>query len=191
MSETIELPKPKRVYKKKATPIQEPVATPIQEPVIEPIAIPEPPVLTREPCVTPHTTDGGLGVSPNIKEKKPRSAKQIEAFNRMREAKQKKKCVTPHTTNGGLGVSPNEPIVEPEPEPEPIITQLNNTTNGGLGVSPNKPKKTYKKKEPQQVYIDARTINTANPETYNDPPIYTQQIPQRIQEKTYKPYIFV
>jgi len=203
MSETIELPKPKRVYKKKATstqivepPIVEPVATPIPEL----IAIPDPPVLTREtnePLLP--LVGGGLNPQTPIKEKKPRSQKQIEAFNRMREAKQKKKQE--------LKPIEHEPIVEPEPEPEPIITQLNNTTNGGLGVSPNKPKKTYKKKEPQQVYIDARTINTANPETYNDPPIYTQQngvpppyeglkgqspyVPQRIQEKTYKPYIFV
>ena len=174
MSESIELPKPKRVYKKKATPIPEPVATPIQEP----IAIPEPPILTRE-TNTP---------APVIKEKKPRSAKQIEAFNRMREAKQKKKqeCVTPHTTNVGLGVPPNEPIQEPEP----IIAPVNNVNNT-LVVEPIKQKRTYKKKEPQQVYIDARTINTAKPESYNEPPIYTQQVPQRIQEKTYKPYIFV
>jgi hypothetical protein len=170
MSETIELPKPKRVYKKKNTevnivaPVVEPVATPIPEP----IAIPDPPVLTRE-------TNEPIP----IKEKKPRSAKQIEAFNRMREAKQKKKQE--------LQTPEPEPI--PEPEPEPIITQLNNTTNGGLGVSPNKPKRTYKKKEPQQVYIDARTINTAKPETYNEPPIYTQQ--PKIQEKTFRPYIFV
>jgi hypothetical protein len=169
MSETIELPKPKRVYKKKATPIQEPIVTPIQEPVIEPIAIPE-------LCVTPHTTDGGLGVSPNIKEKKPRSQKQIEAFNRMREAKQKKKQEKSY-----------EQIVEPEPEPivepEPVI-QI---------PEPIKPKKTYKKKEPQQVYIDARTINTAKPESYNEPPVYTPQnvFPQKIQEKTFRPYIFV
>lgn len=186
MSETIELPKPKRVYKKKATATPEPllplvvgglnpqVATPIQEPIAipipEPIDIPEPPVLTR---ATNEPTP--------IKEKKPRSAKQIEAFNRMREAKQKKKqeqhhepeCVTPHTTTGGLGVSPNEP--------EPII-QIQ---------EPIKQKRTYKKKEPQQVYIDARTINTVKPETYNEPPIYTQQVPQKIQEKTFRPYIFV
>ena len=178
MSETIELPKPKRVYKKKvATPISEPVATPIHEPIATHIP---------EPVATPIP-------EPIVKEKKPRSQKQIEAFNRMREAKQKKKqeCVTPHTTDGGLGVSPNEHIPEP-----PVLTRLTNepcvsphNTDGGLVVSPKK--RTYKKKEPQQVYIDARTIHAQNPESYNEPPIYTQQVPQRIQEKTYKPYIFV
>jgi len=167
MSETIELPKPKRVYKKKCvTPHttdgglvvspNEPVATPIPEP----IAIPEPVVAPVIESV----------VAPVIKEKKPRSQKQIEAFNRMREAKQKKKqeLQTP------------EPIPEPEPEPEPVIQ---------IQESITKPKRTYKKKEPQQVYIDARTINTAKPETYNEPPIYTPQ--PKIQEKTFRPYIFV
>ncbi len=172
MSETIEIPKTKRVYKKKVAITPEPVVESVAitpEPVVEPVTIPEPPIFTR--ATNEPTTP---------KEKKPRSQKQIDAFNRMREAKQKKKqelqTLLPSVV-GGLNPHP-----EPEPEPEPII-QIQESTN--------KPKKTYKKKEPQQVYIDARTINTVKPETYNEPPIYTQQVPQRIQEKTYKPYIFV
>ena len=163
MSESIEMPKTKRVYKKKvATPIPEPVATPIPEPV----AIPEPIVVAPIIKETPPSYVDGTPLEPI---KKPRSQKQIEAFNRMREAKQKKKQET------------KQPEPETIPEPEPII-QIN---------EPTKQKRTYKKKEPQQVYIDARTIHAPNPESYNEAPIYTQQIQPKIQEKTYRPYIFV
>ena len=74
--------KPKRTYKKK-----------VVEPVID--VVDEPPVLVRqtnEPKDEP-ITSGDNGVSPL---KKPRTEKQIEAFNKMREARLKKQSELNH-----------------------------------------------------------------------------------------------
>lgn len=158
--------KPKRVYKKKVVSI--PASTSELEISTNP---PNP----HEPERTMPASTSELEISTNPL-KKPRSQKQIDAFNLMREAKEKKKQdnIMPHI----------EPVSTKEPDP--VSTQESEPVINGP-----KPKKTYKKKEPQQVYIDARTIHTPNPELYNEPPIYTQSTSQRIQEKNCKPYIFV
>ena len=70
--------KPKRTYKKK-----------VVEPVVA--VVDEPPVLVRQ--TNEPITSGDNGVSPL---KKPRTEKQIEAFNKMREARLKKQSELNH-----------------------------------------------------------------------------------------------
>jgi hypothetical protein len=105
VSDSIELkevaPKPKRVYKKSTKSVDTP-----------PQISPEPSPISNDPPVPPSVASTP---TPVIKEKKARTQKQIEAFNKMREAylnKHKTPVIEPM----------KEPAKEPEPvkEPEPI-----------------------------------------------------------------------
>jgi hypothetical protein len=112
VSDSIELKevalKPKRVYKKSTKSVDTP-------PQISPVAPPppaEPSPVSTDPPVSPSVASTP---TPVIKEKKARTQKQIDAFNKMREAylnKHKTPVIEPM----------KEPAKEPEPvkEPEPI-----------------------------------------------------------------------
>jgi hypothetical protein len=109
--------KPKRVYKKKVVegPVEQPVVEPVEQPVPEPIVetkpkrkytprkpkvvepTPEPTIPFPDPipAPSPETSSDEEAPAP-VKEKRPRTEKQIAAFNRMREARIKKQAELEH-----------------------------------------------------------------------------------------------
>lgn len=112
MSETIEAPKPKRTYTRKpkvVEPTESVVQEPVEQPVVEPIGDKPKRKYTRKPKspvediivspveeITPppelvRQTNEPVEVTAPV-EKKPRTEKQIMAFNKMREARLKKQA---------------------------------------------------------------------------------------------------
>jgi hypothetical protein len=115
VSDSIELkevaPKPKRVYKKKS--VLSPELAPI--PSIPP-SIPEQPVDSLAPPSIPTENV----IVPVVKEKKARTQKQIDAFNKMREA-YLNKHKTPVIEPSPPVIEPSPPVIEPSPQ---VINEL-------------------------------------------------------------------
>jgi hypothetical protein len=157
--------KPKRVYKKKVA-ISEPV-----EPVDE-IPPPTPlsygaqpiPVLERQ---TNNVEDSPPSSPEPVKEKKPRTEKQQEAFRKMREARLKKT----------EELKKLKDLEKEQKQLEREQSKLNTITEKVVEKATElKQRKTRKPRaEPNEVDV--------LPEP--------QRVPQIIQEKTIKPYIFV
>jgi len=118
MSDVETIQKPKRTYKKKVVEkvIEVPVIEPepvVEQPVVEPIAetkpkrkytprkpkepTPEPTIPFHDPIPAPETSSSSDEDAPApVKEKRPRTEKQIAAFNKMREARLKKQAELEH-----------------------------------------------------------------------------------------------
>lgn len=93
-------PKPKRVYKKKTLDTDASMRHLANPPQISPVSSPPP----AEP--SPISNDTPVA-TPVIKEKKARTQKQIDAFNKMREA-----YLNKHKTPV---IEPSPPVIEPSP----------------------------------------------------------------------------
>lgn len=134
VSDSIELkevaPKPKRVYKKSTKSVDTPppslagnanVIAPLDVP---PVSNDSPKGMTQHVSVkepSPISNDTPVS-TPVIKEKKARTQKQIDAFNKMREA-YLNKHKTPAIEPSPPVIEPSPPVVEPSPpviEPEPV-----------------------------------------------------------------------
>lgn len=159
-------PKPKRVYKKSTNPLP-PAISPQPSPVS-----PEPSPVSPEPSTPPKVASTS---TPVIKEKKARTQKQIDAFNKMREA-----YLNKHKTpiiDAGVRNLANEPIPEPiqpvkEPEPVSEPWELGTKKVQKPRAKKNKP---VTQEEPQinpvisQPQIDASVRHLANQPT--PPPV--------------------
>jgi hypothetical protein len=147
--------KPKRVYKKKVA---------ISEPVEQIEEIPSPPVLERQ---TNNVEDSPPSSPEPVKEKKPRTEKQQEAFRKMREARLKKT----------EELKKLKDLEKEQKQLEREQSKLNTITEKVVEKATElKQRKTRKPRaEPNEVDV--------LPEP--------QRVPQIIQEKTIKPYIFV
>jgi hypothetical protein len=122
-------PKPKRVYKKSTksvdtTPQISPVASPPTDASMRHLANPEPSPISND---TPVSHPVASTPTPVIKEKKARTQKQIDAFNKMREA-YLNKHKTPVIEPSPPVIEPSPPVIEPshpviEPSPQ-VINEL-------------------------------------------------------------------
>lgn len=155
----------KRQYKKKEKKVEEPV-------VDEILYVPEPPQLVRqtnEPKEVSNsdddkTTMGENGGSP-LKDKKPRTEKQQEAFRKMREARLKKT----------EELKKLKELEKEQKQLEKEQTKLNTITE---------------KVVEKAAAIKQRKSRKPAAETFDVLP-EPQYVPQIIQEKTNKPYVFV
>ena len=175
MSELAETPKPKRVYKKKVVvekidetlpdvpsgyipEVVESIEKPkrkytrkIKEtPAVEKAPTPEPTIPEPTPFIpsSPETSSSDEDDKPLPKEKKPRTDKQIQAFNRMREARLKKQAELQHLKE----ISKQQTLIDREQAKlEKVEEQI---------IKKKEARKPRAKKEPE-------------PE-YNEPPKYVQ-----------------
>jgi len=164
--------KPKRQYKKKEKKLEEPVEQ------IEEIPSPSPPSYGAVPIPVLERQTNTPPSSPEpLKEKKPRTEKQQEAFRKMREARLKKteelkklKDLEKEQKQLEREQSKLNTITEKVVEKATELKQRK-TTPSSYGAKPiRKPR--------------------ADPTEFDVVP-EPQKVPQIIQEKTIKPYIFV
>lgn len=154
-------PKPKRVYKKKSS-LSPELAPLLSIPTEQPVESLAPPSIPTENVSVPV-----------VKEKKARTQKQIDAFNKMREAYLNKR---------------KTPIIEPVKEPEPVpkvIAPVSPATDeiiNELGTKKvQKPRaKKIKQVEPQE---EPQNVHANPPVINNSPPVPQPPTPQMAQLK--------
>jgi phage-related minor tail protein len=165
-------PKSKRSYTRKPKVVQ----------LDEILSIPPPPTLTRQSniiletqlidspptspkCVEPHTTR--LGGEPQVNEKKPRTEKQIAAFNKMRDARLAKQAE----------LTKLKELEREEKRIDSEKVKLDKVTEQVINKATEiKKKRASRKKVVEEVEVDQ---------------VFQEPRKQYIQEKTHKPILFV
>jgi hypothetical protein len=131
-------PKPKRVYKKSTKQADNP---------LPPAILPEP---SPPPAISP--VPPSIPTEQPVKEKKARTQKQIDAFNKMREAYLNKR---------------QTPVIEPVKEPEPVKQPEQVSEPYEIGTKKvqkpraKKNKQVEPQEEPQNVHANPPVINNS------------------------------